>query len=43
MAHNEVSVQFMKKFGFELWGLFPNTIRIKGKEFDHAIYGKRVE
>ncbi len=43
MAHNEASVRFMKKFGFELWGLFPNTILIKGKEFDHAIYGKRVE
>ena len=43
MAHNEPSVQFMKKFGFELWGLFPKTINIKGEEFDHAIYGKRLE
>ena len=42
MAHNEASVKFMKKYGFELWGLFPQSITINDKEFDHAIYGKRL-
>ncbi len=43
MSHNDPSVQFLKKFGFELWGLFPKTLAIGGEEFDHAIYGKRLE
>ena len=42
MAHNEPSVLFMKKYGFALWGLFPNSISIDRKEYDHAIYGKRL-
>lgn len=43
MAHNLPSVHFMEKYGFEQWGLFPRSITINGQEFDHAIYGKRVE
>jgi phosphinothricin acetyltransferase len=42
MAHNQPSVIFMKKFGFDLWGLLPKTLTIDGKEYDHAIYGKRL-
>jgi phosphinothricin acetyltransferase len=42
MAHNQSSISFMEKMGFELWGLFPNTLTIDGNEYDHAIYGKRI-
>lgn len=40
--HNEPSITFLKKFGFEEWGLFPRTAVSNGKEFDHVVYGKRV-
>jgi len=39
---NEASVEFMKKNGFELWGMFPKAIVVNGIEIDHVIYGKRL-
>ena len=42
MAHNQSSISFMEKMGFELWGLFLKTLTITGEEYDHAIYGKRI-
>ncbi len=42
-SHNKTSIDFMKRFGFEQWGLFPRTAKSKGKEFDHVVYGKRIE
>jgi len=42
-SHNKSSIDFMKRFGFEQWGLFPRTAESKGKEFDHVVYGKRIE
>jgi len=42
-SHNKSSITFMKRFGFEQWGLFPRTAKSKGKEFDHVVYGKRIE
>lgn len=41
-ADNLASVEFMKRNGFELWGLFPKAIVVDEKEIDHAIYGKRL-
>lgn len=43
MEHNHGSIEFMKKFGFELWGLFPKTLNIDGIECDHLIYGKKLK
>jgi phosphinothricin acetyltransferase len=42
MEHNEGSIQFLLKSGFELWGRFPNTLLIDGVEYDHLIYGKKL-
>lgn len=41
--HNDRSIAFLMKFGFEQWGLLPRTAVAKGKEFDHVIYGKRID
>jgi phosphinothricin acetyltransferase len=40
--HNERSIAFLRKFGFNQWGLLPRTADAQGKEFDHVIYGKRI-
>jgi len=41
-ADNKASVDMLKKLGFSLWGLFPNTICIQNRELDHVIYGRRL-
>ena len=41
-ANNEPSILFLKKFGFERWGLFPSLIRRDNSEIDHVIYGLRI-
>lgn len=43
MEHNEGSIQFLLKSGFELWGTFPKTLLIDGEEYDHLIFGKKIE
>ncbi|MEN8119660.1 MAG: N-acetyltransferase family protein [Bacteroidota bacterium] len=42
MEHNTASIKLMEKFGFERWGVLPNTAIFDGDEFNHTIYGKRV-
>lgn len=40
--HNQTSISFLKKCGFEKWGLFPRSAVVNNEEFDHVVYGKRV-
>ncbi|RLD83080.1 MAG: N-acetyltransferase, partial [Bacteroidetes bacterium] len=42
MEHNTASIKLMEKFGFERWAFLPGVADFDGKEFNHAIYGKRV-
>lgn len=41
-GHNEQSIKFLKKYGFERWGLFPDTAIVEGKFYDHVVYGKHL-
>lgn len=38
-ADNKASVRMLETLGFKQWGLFPGTIRVKGNDLDHVIYG----
>jgi phosphinothricin acetyltransferase len=40
---NKTSVSFLKKHGFEKWGLFPGTARTGDDVYDHAVYGKQLK
>lgn len=40
---NEGSVAFLRRYGFEQWGLLPRTARVDGEVYDHAIFGKHVK
>lgn len=42
LAHNGPSIAFLEKFGFDLWGTLPKIANIKGSEYDHVFYGKRL-
>ena len=42
MEHNEGSIKFLEKYGFELWGRLPKSLSIDGLEYDHLIYGKKL-
>jgi len=42
LAHNEASIELLKKFDYQLWGTLPKIANIKGSEFDHVFYGKRL-
>jgi len=42
LAHNMPSIALLQKFGFSLWGTLPKIANIKGSEFDHVFYGKRL-
>jgi len=42
-SHNKTSIDFMKRFGFEQWGLFPKTAEVNGQKYDHVIYGKKIQ
>jgi phosphinothricin acetyltransferase len=41
-GHNERSIRFLNKFGFEQWGVLPDTAIVDGKTYDHVIYGKHL-
>lgn len=43
MAHNDASIMFLEKFGFECWGRFPEAISIQGVNHDHLIYGIKIK
>lgn len=43
MEHNEGSIQFLLKSGFDMWGRFPKTLVINGNEYDHLIFGKKLK
>jgi len=42
MAHNQPSIHFLEKYGFQRWALLPNIADFNGEEFNHTIYGKRL-
>jgi len=42
LAHNKPSIALLKKFGFSLWGTLPKIANIKGIEYDHVFYGRRL-
>ncbi len=39
---NKASIGILRKFGFEEWGRVPKAARIKGIEYDHLYYGRKV-
>jgi L-amino acid N-acyltransferase YncA len=41
-AHNEPSLRFFAKAGFERWGLLPRVARLDGVERDLVIVGRHV-
>jgi len=41
-GHNDRSIQFLMKYGFEQWGFLPKTAFVKGETYDHVIYGKHL-
>jgi L-amino acid N-acyltransferase YncA len=41
-GHNQPSLKFFQKFGFEHWGLLPNVAVIDGVEHDLVIVGRRI-
>ena len=41
--HNEPSIKFLKKFGFDQWGLFPQAAESKGRLLNHVIYGLKID
>ena len=41
-GHNESSIIFLKKFGFKQWGLLPGAASIVENDFDHVVYGKKI-
>lgn len=42
MDANKVSIRLMEKFEFELWGRLPGILRMPGGQYDHLIFGKRI-
>ncbi len=42
LAHNEASIQLLKKFGFIEWGRMPGVADFNGKERDHLYYGLKI-
>lgn len=42
-SHNEPSLKLFKRFGFEIWGEFPNVAVLDGVERSLTILGKRVQ
>lgn len=43
MAHNQASIAFLEKHGFKQWARLPKLAQIDDKEFDHVIYGLKIE
>lgn len=41
-AHNQPSIQLVKKYGFEQWGFLPRIARLDGVEKDLIIFGLRI-
>lgn len=41
-SHNEKSIKFLRKFGFDQWGFFPETAEVNDKKFHHVVYGKKL-
>lgn len=41
-GHNDRSIQFLKKYGFEQWGLFPQSAIVNGNAYDHVVYGRSL-
>ena len=42
-AHNEPSLRFFAKAGFERWGLLPRVAKLDGVERDLVIVGRHTE
>ena len=42
-AHNEPSLRFFEKAGFECWGLLPRVAKLDGVERDLVIVGRHTE
>ncbi len=42
LDRNTPSIRILKKYGFELWGYFPNVAEIDGIRCGQIIYGKSV-
>ncbi len=42
-AHNEPSLQFFERMGFERWGLLPRIARLDGMKYDLVIVGRHVD
>lgn len=43
MEHNKPSIKFLQKQGFQQWGLLPRIADFDSIEYNHTIYGKRIE
>jgi L-amino acid N-acyltransferase YncA len=42
LAHNEMSIILLKKFGFEEWGRMPGIVVFGDREYDHLFYGLKI-
>ena len=42
LERNTVSINLMKKCGFELWGRLPDVAAIEGELVSHVYYGRKV-
>lgn len=42
IEENQKSINLLKKYGFELWGRFPDVVETGDKIFSHCFYGKKI-
>jgi L-amino acid N-acyltransferase YncA len=39
---NEPSINLLKKFGFQQWGLMPGIVDMGNKKYNHGYYGRKL-